>query len=280
MKRPSRSPRKHLFLLAAGAALIASLPSPAAAQSSWLARDGDQTLMLEFLGPTIEGTDSEVFSGALFLAGRGAVSPRISLVGELPFAHHESTDEFFSSTISSNTIGNPYVGLEMKLASGPAFLEFGVRPPLAADDEFPAVATGLFADVTRWEAFFPEVFSIVGAFNVREVTPSKIAYRLRVSPTVMIPTNDGSDETMVFAVYSFQVGYHGTMARIGAGMSGRSQLSDLDGTNVGAASFSQFEIHADFLSGQIRPGLDLKMPLGELGEGVPKVLGASITWTR
>ncbi|HKQ18393.1 MAG TPA: hypothetical protein VJW75_01475, partial [Candidatus Eisenbacteria bacterium] len=201
MERRSCSARSYLFLLAAGAVLIASLPCPAAAQSPWMARDGNQTLMLEFLGPSIEDIDQELFSGAFFLGGRGAVGSRIFVVGELPFVRHESTDEFFSSEISSSTIGNPYVGLEMNLASGPAFIELGVRPPLAADDEFPAVTTGIVADVTQWEAFFPEVFSIVGAFNVREVTPSKLAYRLRVGPAVMIPTNDGSDETVVFAVY-------------------------------------------------------------------------------
>lgn len=280
-----RSPRACFSLLVACAALlvIATFSSPAAAQSPWMARDGEYTLMLEFLHPTIEGVNSELFSGAFFLAGRGRFSSSISVVGELPFARHKSTADFSSFETSSSSIGSPYVGLEMKLASGPAFLELGVRPPLASDSEAPATTTGLLADVTRWEAFFPDAFSVVGAFNVREVTPSKLAFRLRVSPTLVIPTDNSSgDEAILFAIYSFQVGYHGSMARIGAGMSGRSEITNefFGLTNLGARSATQFEVHADFLSGQIRPGLDLHVPLGEFGEIVPAVLGASVTWTR
>ena len=287
MKRRSRSPRACFSLLVAGAALlvIATFSSPVAAQSPWMARDGQHTLMLEFLRPSLEGINSEVFSGVFALSGRGAVSSRVSVVGELPFVRHESTleDPFFPEEFSSNTIGNPYAGVELQLASGPAFLEFGVRPPLAADDEPAATLTGIVSDLTRWEAFFPDAFSIVGAFNIREVTPSKIAYRLRVSPALVIPTDNSSgDETTLFAVYSFQIGYHGSIARVGAGMSGRSEVTqEFTGSgNIGARSFSQFELHADFLPGQVRPGLDLRVPLGELGTVVSMVFGASITWTR
>ena len=278
-----RSPWTLIRILVAVILALGAGSSVATAQSPWMARDGDRTLMLEFLRPNLEGTNSEVFSGVFALSGRSAVSSRVYVVGELPFVRHESTDDFSSTEISSSTIGNPYAGLEMKLASGPAFLELGVRPPLAADDEPTATLTGVLSDVTRWEAFFADAFSVVGAFNVREVTPSKIAYRLRLSPALVIPTDGGSgDETLLFAIYSFQVGYHGSMARIGAGMSGRSELTNefFGSSNLGERSSSQFEVHADFLSGQIRPGLDLHVPLGEFGDIVPVVFGVSVTWTR
>lgn len=293
MPRASRtSSPSSLFLLAAATVLaFGAITAPTAtAQSLWMPRDGDRTVMLEVLQPSLEYFDSEIFSAAFFLSGRVAVSPRLSVVGELPFARHKSTYFiFFPSDVSSSTIGNPYAGVEYKLGSGPAFLEFGVRPPLAQDDELLAVFTGYAADVARWEAFTPDRFAIQPAFNVREITPSKIALRLRVSPTVTIPTGNSSEKTKLYGIYSFQIGYEGSKVRIGAGMGGRAQITDEPGVtsldffgfgNLGERTASQFGLHADFLSGRIRPGLDLHLPLGGMGDSVPLVVGASVAWTR
>lgn len=290
MPRDRRSSRFFPALLAGVALLGGALPTKAAAQAPWVSRDGERTLMLEVLRPSLEGFDSELISAAFFLSGRWTVSSRISVVGELPFVRHKSTYLFFGPfDNSSSTIGNPYAGVELRLASGPAFLEFGVRPPLAADDEPLASFTGNVSDVTRWEAFTDEQFAVVGAFNIREVTPSLIAFRLRLSPTVVLPTgSDNAEETRLYAIYSFQVGYQGSKARIGAGMSGRSQITDeadpslfgFGGVNVGERSLSQFELHADFLPGPIRPGLDLHVPLDALSGVSSVVLGVSLSWTR
>src|SRR6185503_7823805 len=97
MPRGSRnSSRPSLLHAAAAAALIAAaigatIASPATAQSLWMPRDGDRTVMLEVLKPSLEGFDSKLFSAAFFLSGRVAVSPRLSVVGELPYVRHEST---------------------------------------------------------------------------------------------------------------------------------------------------------------------------------------------
>src|SRR6185436_17870611 len=179
----SRSPLLRTVAAAAllAAALGAGIASPAMAQSLWMPRNGDRTVMLEVLQPSLEGFDSELFSDAFFLSGRVALSPRLAVVGELPFARHKSTYlVFFPENLSSNTIGNPYAGVELKLGSGLAFLELGVRPPLVADDELLASFTGKASDVARWEAFSTDRFAILAAFRVREVTPSKIAFGFRL----------------------------------------------------------------------------------------------------
>lgn len=283
------SSRRLLGVLTA-VVVTAMIAPTATAQSLWMQRDGEQTLMLEVLQPSLEGFDAKPFSAALFLSGRGTVSPRISVVGELPFARHRSTYLIFGpAEYSSSTIGNPYAGLEVKLGSGPAFLEIGVRPPLAPDDEYPAVLTGRSADIGRWEAFDVNAFAVLAAFDIREVTPSKVAFRLRVGPSVAISTENEDD--LFYANYAFQIGYQGSKARIGVGMTGRSQLNELSyvsydpylpgaASNLGQRSASQFELHADFLSGRVRPGLDLHVPLDGMGNYVPLVLGASISWTR
>ena len=266
--------------------LAAAAATPAAAQSLWMPRDTDYTISLEMLRPTLEGVDSGVLSGSFFLAGRAKLSPQVSFVGELPYVTHSSRSvatDFNGNEIiedlSSSTIGNPYVGLETRIGSGPVFVEVGGRPPLTSDEEFEAVLTGIFSDVNRFPTFLPDVASIQAAFNLREVTPSKLAYRLRLSPMVAIPTGDNNGDSELYAMYAFQIGYHGSAARVGAGMSGQALLTE-DSGNLGERSRNQFEIHADFLPGAIRPGLDLRVPLGSEANFVPVVLGASISWTR
>lgn len=289
MSRPTITHHALAGLLAA--ALIAAVPLPAAAQSLWMQRDGDHTVMLEMLRPNIEDVNSELLSGAFFLSGRTRVSSGISLVGELPYLHHSSsflgTDiNGFEITVetSSSTIGNPYVGMEARLGSGPAFLEVGGRPPLASNEENyygepNAVLTGFLSDVTRMGAFLPDVASLQVGINLREVTDSKIAYRARLSPTVLIPTEGNGLDPELFAMYSFQIGYHGSLARIGAGMSGQALVTE-DYGNLGSRTRNRLEVHADFLPGPIRPGLDFQLPMGSEASLVPVVVGASVSWTR
>jgi hypothetical protein len=272
-----------LGLLAA--VMVATASPPAAAQSLWMAREGEHTIMFEMLRPSIEDVDAEFLSAAFFLSGRAAVSSHVAVVGELPYANHKSslmgTDingfEIVTET-SSSTFGNPYLGIETRAESSPISAEVGARIPLASDKQIEAFITGYYSDVIRQDAFLPKFTSIVAAFNLREVTPSKVAYRLRLSPVLAIPT-EGLSDTELFAVYSFQIGYQGAHARIGGGMSGRALVTD-SFSNLGYRTLNQLELHADFLSGAFRPGLDLRLPLGDVAALIPVALGASVSWTR
>ena len=283
MSRPTSALQALVGTLALALAGVA--PTPAGAQSLWMQRDADHTVSLEFLRPSLEGADSDLLSGAFFLTGRAALSPRIAIVGELPYVSHSSTQtgtDFLgneiTTSVSSSTIGNPYVGMEARLGNGPAFLELGARPPLASDDEFEAFVTGFTSDVTRTMTFLPDVASIQMAINLREITPSKLAYRVRLCPTVAIPT-EGSDDVELFTMYSIQIGYQGSAVRVGGGMSGEALVTE-DFGNLGSRTRNQLELHADFLRGSIRPGLDLHIPLGTEADLVPAVVGVSVSWTN
>ena len=284
MSRPALALRSLPGFLAL-LAMVAGPASPAAAQSLWMQRDGNHTVLLEMLRPNIEDVDSKVLSGVFFLSGRTRLSSGTSLVGELPYLRHASsflgTDfngfEIMVET-SSNTIGNPYLGIEAPLG-GPAFVEVGFRPPLASDEEGDAVFAAILTDVTRVGGFLPDYASFQAAINLREVTESKIAYRARLSPMLAISTESSGEDPELFALYSFQIGYHGPAARVGAGMSGQTLITE-DSGNLGGRSRNHLEIHADFLPGAIRPGLDLQLPIGFEASVVPIVVGASISWSR
>ena len=282
---PLRSTGGRIVLGLLAAVAVAAASRPAAAQSLWMTREGEQTIMLEMLRPSIEDVDQKFYSAAFFVSGRATVMSNVAVVAELPYANHKSTQlgtdfngfEIVTET-SSSTFGNPYLGIETRAASSPIFIEFGARIPLASDKQFPAFVTGYYSDVIRQDAFLPKITSIVAAFNLREVTPSKVAYRLRLSPVLAIPT-EGPGDTDLFAVYSFLVGYYGSHARIGGGMSGRALVTE-SFYNLGYRTVNQVELHADFLSGALRPGLDLRLPLGDVATDIPVALGASVSWTR
>ncbi len=275
--------RRHWLLFATSVIALSLLTGaiPSSAQPFWIPRDGKQAVMLEFLRPSFEGVDAEFYSGAVFASARLAVSSHFAIVGEVPYAHHESNFDLFgggSTTESGNTIGNIYLGLETIPGSSPFFAEFGVRAPLASEDEFLAGLTGTFSDVTRWEAFLPNFLSIHAAVNLHEVSRSNIEYRLRFCPAVVIPTEDGaSDDTELFAIYAWEVGYRGRYVRIGTALSGRVLITE-DFSNLGERSLNQFELHGDFGPWSIRPGLELRLPLDSWSDLVPVVLGASVSW--
>jgi hypothetical protein len=277
--------------LALGAA-IAVAPALAQAQSLYLPRDGTHGVLFEMLKPTIEGLNQDFLSGVYFLSGRYGVSPRVSLVAEIPFANQSSTQEPFpyynyyyyypygsSTEISSSTFGNLYLGMEARVASGPVFLEVGVRPPIASEDQVDADLTGIFADVTRWDAFLPNNLTVQAAFDASETAPSGMTYHLRISPVADISTGDSSGNTELDAVYSFLIGYHGDAFRVLGGESGRALLTEGSG-NLGRRTVNQLEFHADFLSGSVRPGLAFTLPLGSQSSDVPMVWGINVAWSR
>lgn len=280
--------RSTSAILGALALFLALHATPAAAQSLWIPRDRDHAVMLEFLRPNQEGIDGDLFSGAAFLSGRFSVSPFAAIVVELPFAREKGKLRYpvllpdyayYPTGATSGTVGNVYVGVESKPHSIPVFWELGVRLPLAPDvsKNRPARIAGSFADVTRSDAFVPRVVVVLATFNVGELAPSEIEYRLRLSPLLDIPTGDRYEEKIdAYMHYAWQIGYHGSQARVGTAISGRAHLIHNYG-NLGRTSVNQLELHADFLPGSIRPGLDLRLPLGSGGDSVSVVLGASIS---
>jgi hypothetical protein len=247
------------------------------------------------LRPNIEGLDAEVFSAAFYLSGRYAATPTMAFVAEIPYARFEGSgvgyaypypnyyayDQYgyypFPVAVSGSTIGNPYFGFEAKIPAVPIFLEFGGRPPLASEGEFGAEIMGAQADLTRLFAFPEQYASVQFGFNVYEVSPSHLSYRLRVSPLLAIPSKSYL-ETELFTLYSVQVGYQGKGVRVGMGMAGLALMTEKYPRNLGERSANQLEFHADFLSGSLRPGLDVHVPLGAVAIGVPVVFGTSLTW--
>lgn len=275
---------------ALAATCLAAAAGPVSAQSLWIPRDRDHAVMLEFLRPSIESFDGDALSGAAFLSARISVSPLAAVVAQVPFAREDGRERYFDYDYyyylyypwyylqsPSSTIGNVYIGVESRPQATPIFWELGFRLPLTSEKETGAQVIGSYADLARADAFLPRNVGVQAAFNVGEVVSSGMEYRLRLSPVLEIPT-ENRDETNAFVLHSWQIGYHGSIVRFGTAFSGRTRLNN--GGNLGTRSMNQLEVHADFLSGSVHPGLDLHVPLGSVANTVPVVLGASVSWSR
>jgi hypothetical protein len=46
--------------------------------------------------------------------------------------------------------------------------------------------------------------------------------------------------------------------------------------SFGERTNTQGDLHADFGSGVVRPGIEVKVPLDDLGDAVPVILGVSL----
>lgn len=108
------------------------------------------------------------------------------------------------------------------------------------------------------------------------MTPAGLATRLRFGPILAIPTSETSYRDLeLYAVFAWHVGYEAEKVRIGSGFGGRTWLTN-GGYSIGSTTQSQFEIHAEFGAWTVRPGVDLRVPIGSAANSVPAVFGISL----
>ena len=252
-------------------------PASLSAQSIWLDRSHDKTIALEILKPNFEGEDNTTFTtSALFLSLRFPVAEKVVLVAELPFAHG-GFDSDFGDSESESTIGNPYLGLEIRGRNSPVFAEIGFRAPLASEDNFGSIV-GLFSDIDRLEAFLADFLPINGMINYRHKDASGFAFRLRGGATFFINTDkqEFEDASESYIGYSAQLGYESDQVSVGGGFTGRALLTEED-LDYGERSFHQLGFVASIGLGEVRPGAYIRLPLDDdLKETLDFVFGLNL----
>ncbi len=246
-------------------------PGSVRCQSLWIPRDRDQSVLLEILKPGLEYIDEDTFTAAFFLDGRFALGPNVFLVGEIPFSRFAGDYYFF-----------------VRGSESPFFGELGVRLPTSDENKFGANLTGSGSDRAR-VAFGANNVSVHAAINLREVSGSGIAARLRMGTILLLPTENNSPSPLPFitappflgattellGVYAWQIGYEGRVVRVGGALSGMILFTD-DRGNLGERSTNQLEFHSDFGPWRVRPGVELRLPLDSAAALVPVVVGVSV----
>jgi hypothetical protein len=276
---------RALLVLAVIATTATAMPRQASAQSIWLTREGKHAVMLEFILPT-EDDNADALTGALFVSGRNALSHSLTFVGQVPFArfsapgrvfYNYTINGFVTADVNETMMGNVYLGIEGTPSTSRIFGEGGVRLPLASDRKPFAASMGAEADLRRLQAFTPNTVCIESAVNVRSLPDSKVAYRLRISPILEFDTDRSTSQ--ILTNFSGQVGYQRPSVRVGGAISGRADFGN-NGYSLLDRNLVQLEFHSDFLSGPLRPGIDVRVPLGTWSESAGTVVGANLTWVR
>ena len=258
----------------------------ASAQSLWMPRDHESAVMLELLKPSFDTVDEDFTTFSGFLGFRSTPKSNASIMLEASMARigYDEFDPFsgITSSVSSFTLGDIYLGLEYGNSAGPFFGEIGVRLPTSSDSEGDARLAGLLSDLTRWEAFLSKTVTFQGAGNFRKVAPNGLFYRLRFSPTFAVPTENsfGGNDPELFAVYSGQVGVEWPQARVGVGLVGRTVITEGD-LSFSERTETQFDGHVDFGAGSFRPGVEVKVPLDDqLNDFTPVTVGVSFSYSH
>lgn len=262
--------RPFAFLLLLFAASVQAQPS------SWLpipAQDDVISLVAHHVVFS-ESDISSTLSSAWFLGGRGKLSPRIQVFGDLPV----SLDSRSSDT--QITIGNPYFGVEVEALGTEetqTHLGLGVRLPMLRElspDNRRAVLYGLIAASDRLSAFAPETASVIGTAEFRATASPLVTFVGRVSPQVWLPRDQDMEG---YLSYTLQ----GEIAT-----SGVTILTGIDGTgilteDVGRAARFEHALGIAFeaSAGSIRPAASLRFPiLGDLPEEVRFILGGGLMY--
>jgi hypothetical protein len=144
------------------------------------------------------------------------------------------------------------------------------------DGQWDVVTLGSYAEHSRVGVFVPSTVPVNLVFNIRQVTAAGLLTRLRFGPVLSIPTeNTDVRDLELYAVFGWQIGYEGKAVRVGAAITGQSFLTE-GYPPLGVRTRSQFEFHADFGSWVVRPGVDLRLPIGSAANLVSLVIGGSV----
>ncbi|MFQ5601982.1 MAG: hypothetical protein ACE5HS_01785 [bacterium] len=243
-----------------------SVISALSAQSLWVNHLQGNYFALEIFKPNFDSdfigeSDLSFASSVVILTGWYVVSENFRLVGELPFAHG-SIDEVGESE-TETIIGNVYIGLEFRKPNAPVFTEFGIRPPLAAEEKIIAPIIGIISEFDRLEAFLPDIITLSGKVNYYQQNSSKMIFWLRGGPTAWLNSDDFvGDDSEIWMDYSAQIGYEGEQFRLMGGLTGRMIVTQ-DGIDFGDRFINQLTATASAKLGRVQPGILFRLPLDD-----------------
>jgi len=236
--------------------LLAAVSSPALGQSLLLSQDDINYFGIEGLKPDFsEGANVSFLTFAAYASFRYKVNPALAVVAEIPFSHYDP-DTYGDA---ESMLGDIYLGFEGRAGREGVAMEFGVRLPTATEDKFSALVVGVYSDVNRWEAFLPKVVSFIPAINYRDLNQNDVGFRIRVAPSVDIPTEGGGDAEL-YGLYAAQFIYMGREAEVTAGFSGRVLVTESD-LDFGQRSLHQFDAAVSLTSSNVHPGFHVRLPL-------------------
>lgn len=243
------------------------------AQSYWHDDVGRTQLRIELLKPLIKNADEDFTTGAAFLSASFRAGSAIRFETDLPVSRAAAAD--FSST----RIGNPYLGIVRYRDERPISWRVGLRVPVASSvttlGDLAAPAIGILSDPDRFEAFLPDVLTLRGAFEWRQVKPGGLLLGAVLGPSVLIATEDGGDDAEVLGDYGIRIGYRDEGVQAAASFTGRLVFTE-DGS-LAERTDHRLNGTIELRRGTLRPEFLLRIPLdSSVRDAVGVILGAGL----
>lgn len=265
--------RRFLFLFAL---LVPVVPS--AAQSTWPGAPVN-TAGFRLAKAIITGDNApDLATFSAVATGRFAASPRLTVEVELPFARASEEVGFTPRTISGNAMGNPYLGIEVPIASG--IVQAGVRLPLGPqpdeEGELAAQLYAFFSEFDRYEAHMAKTTAARVVATFGRLPESGQFAQLRIGATAMKPS--GSD-TELFADYGGRLGFREGALMGHFGILGRALLSSEQGS-IADRTIHMVTAGVAGASGPVRPQAEVRYFLDEGFDDARLVvaIGVAIGW--
>jgi hypothetical protein len=247
------------------------------AQTIWTPLDHRATARVEFWHAHLKDGGLSTTSGPFFFEVGFPINPKLALSLELPYGRASLNDPTLGP-YSDNTVGNPYVGMQLGSLSGrTSFVgELGARFAATNENSILSEAMGILSEMDRVEAFVPKTNTLSAAGNVvlRRAT-SNVRFRVGVDE-LFAGSNYGGNNTVVD--YGAQATTDVQNFRFGGALTGRygataegnfSERSNHAVTGTASAAFGDF-----------RPGVSVRVPFDkDIRDGAPWMLGLGLELT-
>lgn len=256
------------------AVIIVISPVLSAAQSVWLSGKEETSFTLEYLKPQIDDYSVKT----VFFTARTSISNSIYFVADIPYAHSGYRGYYYyESHGGEDELGNPYIGFEFWSADKSGFIELGLRPPFASDEQAATLLLSSLAELDRQAAFYPDYLSFQGLYNHIIQANGGISARLRAGPEVLIYTGDldYGDKTEWFFHYNAYLQYESSNLNATGGVTGLVHLSE-DG-QFDEKSVNMLRFSANAAIGKVWPGLEVRYPIDDwMDNWLDMVLGLNV----
>ncbi len=253
-------------------------PNVSFGQSIWLGEAPTSSASIEIYQPTMDTATAEgtsVGTTVWFFSGRTPFTPQVIGITELPLAFASFREYQGDLNVSSSTVGNPYLGLEIG-DQETIYGEFGIRLPATQDDELVAQTIGGFADVDRSDAFTPHFVTLLGKVNFIAHESTGRFFRARAGSRLEVNTENSGDPAEVYFDVNLLTGYVTPTYRMIGGYA--LNLAASEGAKFSDRTLQQLGASVSFALGRTWPGVQLRVPLDQnVNDIIDFVIGLSLT---
>lgn len=258
---------------------LALLPARAAvAQTIWTPLDHRTTARAEWWHAHFkdEAGAPSTGSAAMFFSVGFPVNDKVALTFELPYARVSAEDPFFGK-IEENTVGNPYLGVQLGALNKPVSFvgELGARISSVSESNFFAAAIGAISEMERVEAFVPKTSTLAAAGNI-VIRRASSSSRLRLGVSELIIGGTDSENQTVLD-FGGQTAVDIQKLRVGGALNGRYRATG-KGTGDERSTYAATGL-ASVALGDFRPSLAIRVPFDkDIRDAAPWTIALGIEW--